>query len=89
MRFLCEVRVPSFTYIGAGNSTNKKDAERNAARDFCNFLIRSGKVNANELPVEETGGAVASIPQESNNSGGGNSNIDGGFQRPQVYQVSY
>lgn len=79
------MRIPSFAYIGAGNSTNKKDAEKNAARDFLNFLIRSGKVNASELPIEETGGAVASIPDNSN-SGDNN----GGFQKPQaqVYQVS-
>lgn len=30
-RFLCELRVPGFSYVGAGNSTVKKDAEKNAA----------------------------------------------------------
>lgn len=83
MRFLCEVKVPSIAYIGAGNSTNKKDAEKNAARDFLNYLIRIGKVNSNELPVEETGGAVASAVSDNNDNGG--------FQRPQqqanVFQV--
>lgn len=31
-RFLCEVRVPGQPYVGAGNSTNKKDAEKNVSR---------------------------------------------------------
>lgn len=55
-RFLCEVRVPGFPYVGAGNSTNKKDAEKNSARDFINFLVRSGKVNQNEVPGADEGG---------------------------------
>lgn len=29
-RFLCEVRIPGIAYVGAGNSTTKKDAEKNA-----------------------------------------------------------
>ena len=53
-RFLCEVRVPGFQYVGAGNSTNKKDAEKNASRDFVNFLVRSGKVNERDVPADES-----------------------------------
>lgn len=49
-RFLCEVRVTGQPYVGAGNSTSKKDAEKNAARDFVNFLVRTGKVNASDVP---------------------------------------
>jgi ATP-dependent RNA helicase A len=45
-----------FSYVACGNSTNKKDAEKNAARDFVNFLVRSGKINENELPNEDGGG---------------------------------
>jgi hypothetical protein len=41
------------SYVGAGNSTNKKDAEKNAAKDFVMFLIRSGKVAENDVPQEE------------------------------------
>ena len=41
-RFLCELRVPGFEYVAAGNSTNKKDAQANAARDFVAFLVRQG-----------------------------------------------
>ena len=43
-RFLCEVRIPQYPYVAVGNSTNKKDAERNAARDFIKFLVRTGKI---------------------------------------------
>ena len=51
-RFLCELRVPGFDYVGAGNSTNKKDAQGNAARDYVNYLVRSGHVNPNDVPKE-------------------------------------
>uniref|UniRef100_A0A8C9T1T9 RNA helicase n=1 Tax=Scleropages formosus TaxID=113540 RepID=A0A8C9T1T9_SCLFO len=49
-KFLCEVRVEGFNYIGMGNSTNKKDAQSNAARDFVNYLIRAGEVKAADVP---------------------------------------
>lgn len=55
-RFLCEVRVSGEPYVGAGNSTNKKDAERNAARDFINFLVRTGKLNTSEVPADAIDG---------------------------------
>lgn len=60
LRFLCEVRVNGVAYVGAGNSTNKKDAEKNAARDFVNFLVRTGRIEANEVPATaiEQGGAL-------------------------------
>jgi ATP-dependent RNA helicase A len=56
---LCEIRVPSITYVSAGNSTNKKDAEKNAARDYINYLVRCGKLTNSEIPVEEGGGGAA------------------------------
>lgn len=51
--------VPGFTYIGAGNSTSKKDAEKNAARDFVNYLVRAGKINAAEVPSQAIEGGPA------------------------------
>lgn len=59
-RFLCEVRIPGLTYVGAGNSTTKKDAEKNAARDFVNFLVRTGQLAASDVPADalEGGGAL-------------------------------
>lgn len=36
--------------MAAGNSTNKKDAQMNAARDFIQFLVREGKVSPSEVP---------------------------------------
>lgn len=60
MRFLCECRVSGMPYVGVGNSTNKKDAEKNAARDFVNFLVRTGQLNASDVPANalEQGGAL-------------------------------
>lgn len=61
-RFLCEARVPTEAYVGAGNSTNKKDAERNAARDFVNYLVRVGKVAASEVPSDAEGNGDGGAP---------------------------
>ncbi|XP_054157981.1 ATP-dependent RNA helicase A protein-like [Oppia nitens] len=49
-RFKCEVRVPGYNYVAMGNSTNKKDAGVNAARDFIMYLVRDGHMHENELP---------------------------------------
>lgn len=49
-RFRCELRVPNMNYVGMGNSTNKKDAQTNAARDFGSYLIREGIIGVDELP---------------------------------------
>ncbi|NXA49059.1 DHX9 helicase, partial [Nothocercus julius] len=49
--FLCEVRVEGFNYIGMGNSTNKKDAQSNAARDFVNYLVRVNEMKTEEIPT--------------------------------------
>ncbi|CAB1326189.1 unnamed protein product, partial [Coregonus sp. 'balchen'] len=50
-KFLCEVHIEGFNYTGMGNSTNKKDAQANAARDFVNYLVRAGEMNAAEVPT--------------------------------------
>ncbi|KAG8249118.1 ATP-dependent RNA helicase A, variant 2 [Homalodisca vitripennis] len=51
-RFLCECRVEGYTYVGAGNSSNKKDAQINAAKDFVQYLIRQGIVSPLEVPID-------------------------------------
>ncbi|KAK6060178.1 hypothetical protein COOONC_02162, partial [Cooperia oncophora] len=50
-RFKCELRVPGQSYVGLGNSLNKKDAGTNAALDFCNYLVRQGLMKASEVPA--------------------------------------
>lgn len=45
------MRVDGFSYIGMGNSSNKKDAQANAARDFVNYLVRVGEMTASEVPA--------------------------------------
>jgi ATP-dependent RNA helicase A len=64
-RFLCEVRIEGYSYVGAGNSTNKKDAQTNASRDYVSYLIREGIVNPNDVPD------LQDIPT----SGPGNDNV--------------
>ncbi|OQR68798.1 dosage compensation regulator isoform 1 [Tropilaelaps mercedesae] len=51
-RFLCEVRVEGLEYTGVGNSTNKKDAQTNAAKDFLQFLVREGRLQPSDVPRE-------------------------------------
>ncbi|VDD74867.1 unnamed protein product [Mesocestoides corti] len=50
LRFICELRVDGFPYVGVGNSANKKDAQTNAARDFVNYLVRERYLNEVEVP---------------------------------------
>lgn len=49
--FYLQVRVEGFNYIGMGNSTNKKDAQSNAARDFINYLVRTNEMKREEIPA--------------------------------------
>lgn len=51
-RFLCEVRVPYFAYVGAGNSTSKRDSYS------VNFLDRTGTLNASNDPADALKGGV-------------------------------
>ena len=44
------MRVQGFDYVGAGVSTNKKDAQANAARDFIQFLVRQSAMDESEIP---------------------------------------
>ncbi|CAH8569517.1 unnamed protein product [Dicrocoelium dendriticum] len=64
-RFVCELRAESFNYVGIGNSTSKKDAQTNAARDFANYLVREGFVKPADVPSikpGETGEPDAPVP---------------------------
>ncbi|KAF0752625.1 dosage compensation regulator isoform X2 [Aphis craccivora] len=50
LRFICEVTVSGHNYVGVGNSTNKKDAQGNASKDYLLYLTRQGLVSANSIP---------------------------------------
>ncbi|KAH8854462.1 ATP-dependent RNA helicase A [Schistosoma japonicum] len=65
VRFLCEARAEGFNYVGIGNSTTKKDAQTNAARDFVNYLVREGEVPASTVPVIKPGNVVPSEPSST------------------------
>lgn len=43
--------MEGYNYIGMGNSTNKKDAQSNAARDFVNYLVRMKEISPGEVPA--------------------------------------
>ncbi|XP_011310388.1 dosage compensation regulator [Fopius arisanus] len=79
-RFLCELRITGFDYVGAGNSTNKKDAQGNASRDFVNYLVRSGNVNANDVPGESISSGQPASSGNSDSQGGNQSTSRPVFQ---------
>ncbi|XP_072504539.1 ATP-dependent RNA helicase A isoform X2 [Notamacropus eugenii] len=70
-KFMCEVRVEGFNYTGMGNSTNKKDAQSNAARDFVNYLVRVNEVKSEEVPAIGIAPPVTDTT-DSAEGGGGN-----------------
>lgn len=49
-----------------GNSTNKKDAEKNAAQDFVNYLVRDGRIKASEVPGNEVVPSIQPSTSSSN-----------------------
>ncbi len=51
VRFKCELRIAGHHYVGLGNSTSKKDAMSNAARDFCAYLSRLGLLDPANIPA--------------------------------------
>uniref|UniRef100_A0A8C5PZX5 RNA helicase n=1 Tax=Leptobrachium leishanense TaxID=445787 RepID=A0A8C5PZX5_9ANUR len=69
-KFQCEVRVDGYNYTGMGNSTNKKDAQSNAARDFVNYLVRTGEVKSDEVPAFGAGQSDSADGFEAGDSGG-------------------
>jgi ATP-dependent RNA helicase A len=102
-RFLCEVRINGFPYVGAGNSTNKKDAEKNASKDYVSFLVRTGKINESDVPMEEgqepsampsfqsqqQAGPGPSFGQSGGNSNSGNLNNFSPNQLGQAYRPAH
>jgi ATP-dependent RNA helicase A len=60
-----------------GNSTSKKDAQSNAAKDFISYLIRQGQMNPEEVPSE------AGLKTEA----GPSSSVGLGLVQPRVFQV--
>lgn len=50
-RFKCELRVLGHGYVGVGISTNKKNAQTNAAHDFCQYMARTGLIRAEDIPA--------------------------------------
>nr|CAD7589642.1 unnamed protein product [Timema genevievae] len=86
-RFLCELCVEGFDYVGAGNSTSKKDAQFNASRDFVQYLVRQGIVKASDLPEDATGISVGDAPSGDGSLPDGGPLLPGeGFTSRPVFQ---
>ncbi|CAI2341581.1 unnamed protein product [Caenorhabditis sp. 36 PRJEB53466] len=94
-RFKCELRVPSFPYTAFGNSSNKKDAATNSALDFCQYLVREGRMRENELPVLTSASLEASTWQDNGPSelapifGRGEGTGQQNFQQPVQNKPNY
>ncbi|XP_012495448.1 PREDICTED: ATP-dependent RNA helicase A isoform X1 [Propithecus coquereli] len=72
-KFMCEVQVEGYNYTGMGNSTNKKDAQSNAARDFVNYLVRINEIKSEEVPavgITSPPPPLTDIPDTANAGGG-------------------
>ncbi|XP_026744887.1 dosage compensation regulator-like isoform X1 [Trichoplusia ni] len=81
-RFLCEVRVDTFSYAGAGNSMTKKEAQMNASKDFISYLVRTGDLAPGDVP-EDT--RAPAIKTEDNDNIQGQDSLPQQQQRP-VFQ---
>uniref|UniRef100_A0A452RBD1 ATP-dependent RNA helicase A n=1 Tax=Ursus americanus TaxID=9643 RepID=A0A452RBD1_URSAM len=81
-KFMCEVRVEGYNYIGMGNSTNKKDAQSNAARDFVNYLVRINEVKSEEVAPPPP--PLTDIPDTAATTGGGLPTTMGGPLPPHL-----
>ncbi|XP_071097710.1 ATP-dependent RNA helicase A-like [Haliotis cracherodii] len=79
MRFKCEIRVEGYDYVGVGNSTSKKDAQANAARDFCQYLVRRSEMVASEIPGLEL---TTAPPQPGADNFGEAPGLPGGRLQP-------
>lgn len=65
--------MKEFQYLAVGNSFTKKEAERNAARDFVSFLVREGILRSQDIPTE----TVPMAMNKSNNKTPDGFGIDG------------
>jgi hypothetical protein len=41
--------VETYDYVACGNSTSKKDAMANSAKDFIQYLLRKGEMKEEEV----------------------------------------
>nr|KAG5703072.1 hypothetical protein BaRGS_016233 [Batillaria attramentaria]KAG5706592.1 hypothetical protein BaRGS_005662 [Batillaria attramentaria] len=80
-RFKCELRVDGLDYVGIGNSTSKKDAQANAARDFVQFLVRVGKMNGADVPAAAAP-AASTVQNETGERPCRSQELPGGVMAP-------
>ena len=63
-----------FDYVGAGNSTTKKDAQANAAKDFVQYLVRQGLIKPEDVPDSSSAGPAGNPSEQS--SDGNNRSVE-------------
>lgn len=73
--------MDGYSYVAAGNSVTKKEAQKNASRDFLNFLVRSGELSATDVPEDVT--TVTRIETEQLNE----ANVDQQAPTKPVFKV--
>lgn len=56
-----QCRLPDYDYTAVGNSTSKKEAQSNAARDMVQYLVRLNQINALEVPIDNTAQNLVSV----------------------------
>jgi len=64
--FECTLTVPGIDYSVFMTAHNKKDAQSRACWDFCDYLVKMGKINENELPPRPIAPALGEQPVQGN-----------------------
>ncbi|CAD5217543.1 unnamed protein product [Bursaphelenchus okinawaensis] len=54
-KFRCECTITGINYSGMGISTNKKNAQTNAAKDMGEYLVREGLLEPTDIPQLQEG----------------------------------
>ena len=60
--YVAELTTTTHDYVAKGCASNKRDAQTRAAWDFCDYLVREGKMKSEVLPVREVMNIFGRIP---------------------------
>lgn len=77
--------------MGLGSATNKKDAESNAAKDFCGFLIGAGIIPADSFPDDLFVSSFNEVYSSDNNTTlvQGEANVTGPLPQPDGFLFQF
>lgn len=82
------MRVDTIDYRGAGNSATKKESQMNAAKDFVNYLVRSGQILQTDVPEDLKKKSEAAAPVATAQEGIQERQLNEQQQKP-VFQVIF